>query len=82
MKFEIFLGQLTVFIEFIQNISVQVLIQGDKLDFSKSNRNIQKVLFVWDLYEYLEILEGKIRDGIFFCVNKAGNYSVRRFASS
>ena len=39
----------------------------DKLDFfSNSNRNIQKVLFVLGLYKYLESLEGKIRDGIFF----------------
>jgi hypothetical protein len=28
------------------------------------------------LYEYLEGLEGKIRDGIFFCVNKSDNFSV------
>jgi hypothetical protein len=28
------------------------------------------------LYEYLESLEGKIRDGIFFCVNKSDNFSV------
>ena len=29
-------------------------------------------------YEYLERLEGKIRDGIFFCVNKSDNYSVTK----
>ena len=28
------------------------------------------------LYEYLERLKGKIRDDIFFCVNKSDNYSV------
>jgi hypothetical protein len=28
-------------------------------------------------YEYLVRLEGKIRDGIFFCVNKSDNYSVK-----
>jgi hypothetical protein len=28
------------------------------------------------LYEYLGSLEGKIRDGIFFCVNKSDNFSV------
>ena len=33
-------------------------------------------LIVLGFYEYLERLEGKIRDGIFFCVNKSDNYSV------
>ena len=37
---------------------------------------IQKVLFVFGLYEYLESLEGKIRDDIFFCINKSDNFSV------
>ena len=36
----------------------------------------QKVVFVLGSYEYLERLEGKVRDGIFFCVNKSDNYSV------
>jgi hypothetical protein len=30
----------------------------------------------------LESLEGKIRDGIFFCVNKSDNFSVRVFSPS
>ena len=33
-------------------------------------------LFVLCSYEYLVRLEGKIRDGIFFCVNKSDNNSV------
>jgi hypothetical protein len=44
--------------------------------FSKSNRHIQKILFVLGLDEYLESLEGRIGDGIFFYVNKSDNYSV------
>ena len=44
---------------------------------SKSNCSNWKILFVLGSYEYLERLEGKIRDGIFFCVNKSDNYSVR-----
>ena len=32
-------------------------------------------------YEYLVRLEGKIRDGIFFCVNKSDNYSVTDLSS-
>ena len=35
---------------------------------SKSNRRNWKFLFVLGSCEYLERLEGKIRDGIFFCV--------------
>ena len=40
-----------------------------------SNHGNWKILFVLGSYEYLERLEGKIRDGIFFCVNKSDNYS-------
>ena len=43
---------------------------------SKNYHSNRKILFVLGLYEYLERLEGKIRDGILFCVNKSGNYSV------
>ena len=43
---------------------------------SISDRDIWKILFVLDSYEYLVRLEGKISDGIFFCVNKSDNYSV------
>ena len=49
-------------------------------NFSESIQNIyqapSKCLFKWilGLYEFLERLEGKIRDGIFFC--KSNNYSV------
>ena len=43
---------------------------------SKSNRGNRKILFVFGSYEYLERLDGKIRDGIFFCVNESDNYSV------
>ena len=32
--------------------------------------------FLVPTYEYLVRLEGKIRDGIFFCVNKSDNNSV------
>ena len=47
---------------------------------SKSNSSNWKILFVLDSYEYLERLEGKIRDGIFFYVNMFKNTSVlRRF---
>ena len=43
---------------------------------SKSNHSIWKILFVLGSYEYLERLEGTVRDIIFFCVNKSDNYSV------
>ena len=43
---------------------------------SKRNPNIKKIVFVLGLYEFLERLEGKIRDGIFFCISKSDNYSV------
>ena len=46
------------------------------LIISKSDRDIGKILLVFGSYEYLVRLEGKIRDGIFFCVNKSDNYSV------
>jgi hypothetical protein len=44
---------------------------------SKSDRDFGKIIFVLGSYEYLVRLEGKIRDGIFFCVNKSDNYSVK-----
>ena len=45
---------------------------------SKRNPNIKKIVFVLGLYEFLERLEGKIRDadGIFFCISKSDNNSV------
>ena len=53
--------------------SVRVLIQMDKSGYIVF---FQKILFVLGLYEYLESLEGKIRDDIFFCINKSDNFSV------
>ena len=50
-----------------------MLIQVDKLDFFFF---FQKIIFVFGLFEYLEGLEGRIRDGISFCVNKSDNFSV------
>ena len=44
---------------------------------SKSDHDIGNILFVFGSYEYLVRLEGKIRDGIFFCVNKSDNNSVK-----
>ena len=49
---------------------------------TKSNRGNWKILFVLGSYEYLERLEGKIRDGIFFFVNKSDNYSVANIANA
>ena len=46
------------------------------LIISKCDRDIGKILFVFGSYEYLLRLEGKIRDGIFFCINKSDNNSV------
>ena len=69
------------FSEFIQNMSqatskcLFIWIKVDKLDYF-SDRDIGKILFVSGSYEYLVRLEGKIRDGIFFCINKSDNYSV------
>ena len=40
------------------------------------HHSIWKILFVLGADEYLERLEGKIRDGIFFCVNKSDSYSL------
>ena len=57
-----------------------MLIQVDKKwinwIISKSDCDIGKIIFVLGSYEYLVRLEGKIRNGIFFCVNKSDNFSV------
>ena len=42
---------------------------------SKSNHGNRKILFVLGFYQYLERLEGKIRDCISFSVNKSDYYS-------
>ena len=67
------------FIEFIQNMypaPSKCLFKWINWIISKSGRNIRKIPFVLGSYEYLERLDGKIRDGVFFCVNKSDNYSV------
>ena len=71
----------SAFGEFIQNMyqaPSKCLFKWINWIISKSNRNIRKILFVLGLYEYLERLKGKIRDGIFFRVAKSDNYSVFR----
>ena len=49
---------------------------------SKSDCDIWKNVFVLGSFEYLVRLEGKNRDGIFFCINKSDNYSVTHSAPS
>ncbi len=69
----------SVFSEFNQNMyqtPSTCLFKWINWIFSKSNRNTQKIIFALGLYKYLESPEGKIRDGIFFCVNKSDNFSV------
>ena len=64
----------SAFSEFIQNMTQapsMCLFKWINWIISKSDRDIGKILFVLGSYEYLVRLEGKIRDGIFFCVNKS-----------
>ena len=70
----------SAFSEFIQNMSQapsKCLFKWINWIISKSDRDIGKILFVLGSYEYLVRLEGKIRDGVFFCVNKSDNTSVK-----
>ena len=65
--------------EFIQNMCQapsMCLFKWINWIISKSDRDIGINLFILGSYEYLERLDGKIRDGIFFCINKSDNYSV------
>ena len=95
MKFENCLGQIRQFdvlmnsacSEFLQNMH-QALYKclfnssGYKWInwiFSKSNCNILKIIFILGLYESLK---GKIRDGIFFCVNQIISVSLLRTFSA
>ena len=77
------------FLNFKHGLKIAILVifqkSADWLDWPwpvsaafKSNRSNWKILFILGSYEYLERLEGKIRDGIFFCINKSDNYSVVR----
>ena len=58
--------------EFIQimsqapSSSVQVLIWEDKLDYLNNPSQDFKILFVYGSYEFLAMLEGKIREAPFF----------------
>ena len=70
----------SAFSKFIQNMSQapsKCLFKWINWIISKSDRDFGKIIFVLGSYEYLVRLEGKIRDGIFFCVNKSDNYSVK-----
>ena len=60
------------FFDFIQKMSqaqsssVQVLIWEDKMDYLNNPSQISKILLVYGSYEFLAILEGKIREAPFF----------------